>query len=77
MSKVLAPFLFIEERTLSIGLGVKRSSQGKIGLPQLHGFAKSFLGGEAIPFRPLLTGDFFRCRPFHIAYPNAKKISSN
>ena len=49
----------IEERTLRIGFGIKRSSEGKEGLPQLLALREPLLGRQSVPFRPFLTGHIF------------------
>src|SRR6266540_3994802 len=49
----------IVERTLSIGLGIKRSSKLQIGLPQLLAFPPPFEGLEAVPLRPLVPAEIF------------------
>src|SRR5437879_3141142 len=65
MSSILAPLFRIEERALSIGLRLKRSSQGEIGLPQPNRFAKSLRGGEGIPLSPFHAGEIHRAQPLH------------
>ena len=49
----------IEERTLSIGLGVKGSSQGDEGGPELLALSKSSLGRHVVPLGPLRRADIF------------------
>src|SRR5579885_2173423 len=50
MSRVFAPFFRIEERALSIGLGLKRSPERQICLAQLHGFDESIGRRKGAPF---------------------------
>src|SRR5579863_2870294 len=54
MSKVLAPLFRIEERALSIGLGLKRTSQCQVSFPQFHRFQKALLRGQLAPFGPFV-----------------------
>src|ERR1051325_11022351 len=68
MTSVLAPLFWIEERALSIGLWIKRSSQGEICLPHLRRFKKPLGRGQRIPCRPLISGDVFRAKTFHDSY---------
>jgi hypothetical protein len=49
----------IEERTLSIGFGIKRTSEGEIGLPELFAFLPALNGGEPIPLGPLGSHQLF------------------
>jgi hypothetical protein len=65
MSRVLAPLFFIEERALSIGFWFKGASERQIGVPELHGFAETLFGSQAIPFRPFFTHEFFCAYGFH------------
>jgi hypothetical protein len=51
------------ERTLWIGLGIKRSSQGEEGHPQPLALQPSLLGREANPLGPLLSVEVFRVDP--------------
>jgi len=51
------------ERALKIGLGVKRTSNGKIKGPEFVGLAPSLCGGQAVPFVPFPV-DFFMPRLF-------------
>jgi len=50
----------IEERTLSIGFGIKRASQGKIGLPKYRALLPTLNWREQIPFCPLFSHKFLR-----------------
>ena len=50
----------IEERTLSIGFGIKRASQGKIGLPKYRALLPALDWREQIPFCPLFSHKFLR-----------------
>src|SRR5437867_910616 len=50
----------IEERTLSIGFGIKRASQGEIGLPELLALQPALDRRERIPLGPFLTDQVFR-----------------
>src|SRR5262245_36123981 len=65
MSSVFAPLLRIEERALSIGLRVKRTSEREVGIPQFHGFAKPLLRGQCIPLGPLGTHEILRAELLH------------
>ena len=44
---------------MSIGFRLKRASQRKIGIPQLHRLDETFLGGETIPFGPFFAYQVF------------------
>jgi len=46
---------WIEERTLRIGLGIKRSSQHQVGMPQFFRFAPAPCRSQAVPFCPLFS----------------------
>jgi hypothetical protein len=73
MSSVLAPLFRIEERALSIGLWLKRSSQSEISVPKPHGFREAFLWCETIPLQPFAPfGEFF-----HALYFNNTKARQN
>jgi hypothetical protein len=50
----------IEERTLSIGFGIKGASQGKIGLPKYRALLPALNWREQIPFCPLFSHKFLR-----------------
>ena len=50
----------IEERTLSIGFGIKGASQSKIGLPKYRALLPALNWSEQIPFGPLFSHKFLR-----------------
>src|SRR5580658_1712342 len=50
----------IEERTLRIGFGIKRASEGEIGLPELLAFQPALRRRKPKPFGPFLSNQFFR-----------------
>ncbi len=50
---------FIEKRTLSIGLGVKRTSQQQVRRPKLLALAPALLGRHSIPLCPFSADDVF------------------
>ena len=50
----------IEERTLSIGFGLKGASQGKIGLPKYRAWLPALNWREQVPFCPLFSHKFLR-----------------
>ncbi|PYJ84425.1 MAG: hypothetical protein DME22_12905 [Verrucomicrobia bacterium] len=60
MSKARTRRFRIKERTLRIGFGIKRASEGEIGLPEFLAFQPTFNGREPIPFSPLFSNQFFR-----------------
>src|SRR5947199_10227007 len=49
----------IEERTLSIGFGIKRASEREIGLPELLALQPALNRCEPIPLGPLTAHQFF------------------
>jgi hypothetical protein len=49
----------IEERTLSIGFGIKGASEGEIGLPELFAFQPALSRGEPIPLGPFVSDQLF------------------
>ena len=59
------PLFRIEERALSIGLRLKRTSEREIGVPQLHGFEKPLLRRHGIPFGPLGAHDILGANLVH------------
>ena len=52
--------VWIVERTLSIGLGIKRTSKRQVGRPELLTLMPALEGSQAIPVGPLPLDDFFR-----------------
>jgi hypothetical protein len=55
---------------LSIGLGVKGSSQGNVAAPEPQALRKSLLGRQAIPFGP-----FRRTNVFHVDHAGTPRLS--
>jgi hypothetical protein len=49
---------WIEERTLRIGLRIKRATEGEVSVPELLGFAPASQRREPIPFSPFLAYEF-------------------
>src|SRR5215813_14833843 len=58
MSRARTRCARIEERTLSIGLGIKRASEREEGGPEFGVLAPSFGGCQAIPIGPLWPHEF-------------------
>jgi hypothetical protein len=77
MSRVRAPLLRIEKRALSIGLGLKRSSQCEIGLPEFHRLQKPLGRRERIPGRPLLPGDLLGAPMLHDSYSTGFSLAGS
>jgi len=50
----------IEERTLRIGFGIKRTSQREVGLPELLALQPALCGREATPLGPFVAHQVFR-----------------
>lgn len=53
MSSARTPFFWIVERTLTIGLGIKGTSHGKVGGPELLAFLPALQRGKAVPIPPI------------------------
>src|SRR4051812_46563933 len=60
MRSVLTRCVRIEERTLSIGFGIKRAPQGAERRPEFTALAQAFGRREGVPLRPLGTYEIFR-----------------
>jgi hypothetical protein len=59
MSRARTRCARIEERTLSIGFGIKRASEGEIGLPEFFAFLPALHRREPIPLGPLISDQLF------------------
>jgi hypothetical protein len=44
---------------LSIGFGIKRASEGKVGLPEFHALQPALDRREPIPFSPFVANEIF------------------
>ena len=59
MSRARTRFCAIEERTLRIGFGIKRASEGEVGRPQLCALGEALSRGQAVPVGPFRSGQRF------------------
>jgi hypothetical protein len=67
MSSVCAPLVRIEERALRIGLGIKGSSQGEVGLPEFFGLAETLDRREGVPFGPFISDEILGANALHVS----------
>ena len=67
----------IVERTLCIGVWVKRSSEGHVCGPEPRALLPSFGGSQAVPFGPFGLADILRLDSFHIRKANVWNLGVN
>ena len=60
MSRARTRCARIEERTLRIGFGINKTSEGEVSLPELSAFSTAWCGCEPLPFGPLTANQLLR-----------------